>query len=158
MHNEEEDLVTDCLRRKHNGHSVDELPFRAAWGVIGSWICLIMNIIFCIAQFYAALYPVGGPYLSAEYFFEQYLAAPVVILLYVIWKAYSFIKVPKDRPLYVKIRDIDIYSGMREAQREMISGTGVSDDQRRESIAEMREENKKQGVGGYLKASVRAIF
>jgi len=35
-----------------NGHSVDELPFKAAFGVWGSWVCLIVNVLALIAQFY----------------------------------------------------------------------------------------------------------
>jgi yeast amino acid transporter len=146
------------LYRALNGHSVDELPFRAAFGVWGSYVCAIMNFVFCVAQFYVALYPVGGPNLNVENFFELYLAGPFVIGLYIIWKVYSWFAVPAHRPLYIKIKDIDIYSGMREGQADFISGRNVTEDQRRQSIQEMREENKKQGVGGWAKATVRTLF
>lgn len=66
--------------------------------------------------------------------------------------------VPAHRPLYIKIKDIDIYTGMREGQADFISGQGVTEDQRRQSIQEMREEKKKQGVKGWAKAAVRSLL
>lgn len=111
-----------------------------------------------MAQFYTALYPIGGPYLNAEAFFEAYLAGPFLVGLYVIWKVYSWFKFPAHRPLYIKIRDIDIYSGMREGQADLISGRGVTDEQRRASIAELKEDNRKAGAAGWAKAFVRSVF
>ena len=117
-----------------------------------------MNFICLMAQFYTALYPVGGPNLDPETFFELYLAGPFLVALYIIWKTYSWFKIPAHRPLYVKIKDIDIYTGMREGQAEMISGRGLTEDERRASIAELKEEQKKGGVAGWAKATVRSVF
>lgn len=144
--------------RKANGHSVDELPFKAMFGVWGSYLCLLINILCLMAQFYVALYPVGGPYLNAELFFQAYLAGPFLIGLYLIWKIYSWFVYPSHRPLFVRTKDIDIYTGMREGQRTMISGEDVPAEQRRASIAELQEENKKKGAKDYAMAVVRSIF
>src|ERR1700761_4955513 len=133
------------MRRKHQGHSVDELPFRAAFGVYGSYVCAVLNFVCLAAQFYVALWPVGGPNLNANAFFQAYLAGPFLIVLYIMWKVYSWFRVPEHRPLYVKIKNIDIYTGMREGQSTMISGPNVSLEQRRASILEMQEEQKKKG-------------
>lgn len=62
--------------------------------------------------------PIGGSP-SAEGFFEAYLAAPLIIVLYIFWKCYSWFKYPSHRPLYVKIKDIDIYTGLRPDQRRL---------------------------------------
>ncbi|KIV85473.1 hypothetical protein PV11_01165 [Exophiala sideris] len=140
-----------------NGHTVDELPFRAAFGVWGSWLCLLINVIALMAQFYVALYPIGGPNLNASNFFQLYLAGPLLIFLYLIWKVYSWFARPADRPLFVRTRDIDLYTGMRETQ-SMISGPGVPEGVRRASIQEMQAERKKGGPLGYLKAVVRNII
>jgi yeast amino acid transporter len=145
------------MRRKYQGHSVDELPFRAAFGVYGSYVCAILNFVCLAAQFYVALWPVGGPNLNAEDFFQAYLAGPFLVFLYVMWKVYSWFKVPSHRPLYVKIKDIDIYTGMREGQA-MISGDGLTEDQRRASITEIKEENRKQGIKGWATAAIRTVF
>lgn len=113
-----------------------------------------------IAQFYIALYPVGDPsgYLDAENFFQQYLAGPFLIALYLIWKTYSWFKVPEHRRMYIPIKDIDVYSGMRQGQVDMISGAGVTEDARRESIAAIKEENKKHGAKDYFTSIVRSVF
>ncbi|GAB1733271.1 hypothetical protein NU195Hw_g588t1 [Hortaea werneckii] len=141
----------------HNGHSLDELPFRAVFGVWGSWICLLINVIALIASFYTALYPLNGTYLSAENFFMSYLAAPLLVFLYCCWKGYSWFVHPEHRPLYVKIKDIDIYSNMRESQRR-VSGIDVSDEQRRSSISEMEGTKGRKGVKGWVMAGVRNLI
>jgi amino acid transporter len=126
--------------------------------VWGSYACLIIASLCIIAQFYVALYPVGGPDLDAENFFMSYLAGPVILFFYVFWKVYSYFYVPEHRPWYIPIKEIDIYSGMREGQRELISGQGVSDEQRRASIAEMQAEKGPKGPKGWAKSTVRFLF
>ena len=116
-----------------------------------------MNFICLAAQFYVALWPVGGPNLNPTIFFQDYLAGPFVLFLYAVWKTYSWFMVPEHRPLYIKIKDIDIYTGMREEQLE-ISGTHADPDYRRQSIMEMQTEKKKKGPVGYAKAFVASIF
>lgn len=110
-----------------------------------------------MAQFYVAIFPVGGSP-SATNFFQAYLAGPVLIFFYVIWKVYSWFKVPSHRPLWIATRDIDILTGMREGQAAMISGVGVSEEQRRASIIELKEENKKKGAMDWAKAAVRSVI
>lgn len=127
------------------------------FGVWGSWICLFINVIALIASFYTALYPLGGPYLKASAWFQSYLAAPLLVFLYVCWKVYSWFVHPEHRPLYVKIKDIDIYTGMRESQRR-VSGIDVSDTQRRSSMTEIAEARKKKGVKDWMVAGVRNVL
>ncbi|KAG6836723.1 hypothetical protein H0H93_004386 [Arthromyces matolae] len=45
---------------KHQGHSLEELPFQALGGVYGSYFGVILLSLVLIAQFYIALWPVGG--------------------------------------------------------------------------------------------------
>ena len=111
-----------------------------------------------MGQFYVALYPVGGPNLNANEFFQLYLAGPLFIFLYLCWKVYSWFVRPADRPLFIRTKDIDIYTGMRETQSSLISGVGISEEQRRASILEMQDESKKRGVQGHVMAVVRSIF
>ena len=137
---------------------MDELPFRAAFGIWGSWLCLLINIIALMAQFYVALYPVGGPNLNANEFFQLYLAGPLLVFLYLIWKIYSWFYKPSDRPLFIRTRDIDIYSGMRDTQA-MVSGRGVPEEQRRQSVMQMRDEApKRQGIKGWTVAGIRSLI
>ncbi|KAJ6276421.1 high-affinity amino acid transporter [Bipolaris maydis] len=97
--------------------------------------------------------------LSAENFFENYMAAPFLVVLYLMWKVYSWFKYPSHRPLWIRTKDIDIYSGMRQSQREMISGEGVTEEQRRASIQQMQEEQQqKKGFDSYVKAAYHTVF
>lgn len=91
-----------------NGRSTDDLPFTAMFGVIGSWIGLALNILCLIAQFYVALFPIGGSP-DAQAFFESYLAAPVVLLFFVGYKLYY-----KQWTFGVKLSEIDVDEGRRE--------------------------------------------
>jgi len=140
---------------KANGHSVDELPFKAAFGIYGSYVCLLINVISLMAQFYVALYPVGGPNLVAQTFFKLYLAGPFLIGLYVLWKVYSWIYVPADRPFFVAIKNIDIYTGMRESQR-LISHHDPA--VRAAQIPEVPLEKAKKSPAQYFMSSMRNVF
>lgn len=119
----------------------------------------MINVIALIASFYVALYPSPGSSPTAEGFFEFYLAGPFLLFLYAIWKIWSWFKVPSHRPLYVKIKDIDIYSGMRQYQLENVSGPEVPEERRRASIAlwEKEDENKK-GIKGRFMGLVHTVI
>lgn len=99
---------------KYNGRSTDELAYVAPWGTWGSWLGLGLNILCLIAEFYVALQG-----LSAQTFFENYLAAPIVILLYVGWKIYSeYTTDPtvekRGWKLWRSVDEIDVFSGIRD--------------------------------------------
>jgi amino acid transporter len=149
---------TNSIFRAHNGHSLDEIPYRASFGIWGSWVCFAICALALIAQFYVALFPVGGDPPNAEAFFQLYMAAPFLIVLYAMWKIYSWFKHPSHRPMWIATKDIDIYTGMRQVQRDMISGEGVTQEQRRASIQEMHDEQKKKGVKDYVMAGVHSLF
>lgn len=129
------------------GHSLDEIPYKAALGVWGSYICLFINFICLVAQFYVALYPVGGPNLDPEIFFQSYLAGPFLLALYLGWKGYSWFARPEHRPMWIAIKDIDLYNGIR--QPETIDGVEAD---------EYPDEKKKKGIKGWATAGVRAII
>ena len=119
---------------KYHGHTLDEIPFRAIFGVTGSWIGLLLVLIvliaqvsfglFCIAlihannaQFYTAIYAAvdgGGEPAGAEGFFKSSLAFFVVIAFYIVgwvWK----------RSTWKKISEIDVDSGRREIDWEILN-------------------------------------
>ena len=90
------------------GHSLDEIPFRAQFGITGSYLGLGLTILAIIATFYISLFPIGDKP-NAEYFFNQYLALPIIIALYVGWKIYSGGK----GGLWIKAEDMDLTTGLR---------------------------------------------
>lgn len=78
---------------KHQGHQLDEIPFHAALGEVGSWIGVGMVVLVLIAQLYIAIWPVKGGVNTAEGFFKTYLAFPVVSFFFVagyLWKREGF--------------------------------------------------------------------
>ncbi|KAL9130491.1 MAG: hypothetical protein Q9175_007007 [Cornicularia normoerica] len=90
------------------GHTLDELPFQAQFGVIGSYIGFGLNVLALIATFYVSVWPVGGS-TNATNFFQSYLAAPIVIALYIFWKVYSRNK----GGFFVRAHQMDLLTGMR---------------------------------------------
>lgn len=109
-----------------------------------------------IAQFYVALYPVGGPNLDTATFFQLYLAGPLLIFLYFVWKVYSWFVRPVDRPLWIPISKIDLYAGMRDSQTT-ISGENVDPEARRASIEHMQA-MKPKTVKDHAMGVVRSVF
>ncbi|KAF3769918.1 hypothetical protein M406DRAFT_248429 [Cryphonectria parasitica EP155] len=93
---------------KAHGYTLDQIPYKPTLGVWGSWIGLILAILCLIATFYSSLYPSADATPDAEVFFESFLAAPVVLALYLGWKIYT-----KDWRLMVPIHEMDLKSGLR---------------------------------------------
>ncbi|KAH8909551.1 amino-acid permease inda1 [Coniochaeta sp. PMI_546] len=100
---------------KAQGYSLDQIPYKPTLGVLGSWIGFLLNIICLMATFYNALYPSPDSTPTAKAFFQAYLAAPVVLFLYLLWKAIS-----RDWRLYVPLRDMDLKSGLRMLEQHEI--------------------------------------
>jgi len=94
------------LAWKAQGHTLDELSFVSPFGIIGSCFGLGLNILCLIAQFYTALSPLcGAP--SVAGFFQSYLAAPVVLVFYIIWKIWK-------KPPFMRPSTIDLVTGLRQ--------------------------------------------
>lgn len=87
---------------KAQGHTLDEIPFKAIGGVAGSWVGFILCLIVLAATFYNAIQP-----LDVEIFFMNWLAVPVIIFFWIIgffWK----------RTGWLKLSQIDVDTGRRE--------------------------------------------
>ncbi|KAJ4299965.1 hypothetical protein N0V90_005213 [Kalmusia sp. IMI 367209] len=108
-----------------------------------------------MAQFYVAVWPLGGEP-DAETFFSLYIAAPLIIGLYGVWKAWSWTRYPAHRRLWVPISEINVHEGMR-LEQQAISGEGVPDEVRRSSITEMQAE-KKTGPKAFARRMVGGLF
>ncbi|KAI0010296.1 amino acid permease/ SLC12A domain-containing protein [Xylariaceae sp. FL0662B] len=101
------------LAWKAQGRQLGEIPYRPPLGIWGSAIGLFLNCVCLIATFYNALYPSPNATPSASDFFQQYLAAPLVIALYLFWKIYS-----GNWRMWVNLDDIDLVSGSRPQEIE----------------------------------------
>lgn len=101
------------------GHTLDELAFTSQAGVIGSWIGFIFNIIVLIAQFWTGAWPEGysnlGAAGQAKNFFLAYLAVPIVLLFYVVYKIYY-------KTSIMRSENMDLQTGVREINlRELLA-------------------------------------
>ncbi|KAI4187642.1 MAG: hypothetical protein L6R41_002667 [Letrouitia leprolyta] len=121
---------------KAQGRTLDQLPYRASFGVVGSFIGFCLACIALIATFYVSLFPIGADP-DAEVFFENYLAAVVVIALYLGWKAWTRFR----GGLYVKASEMDLDTGMRHFDLEPIDNG-----YRRKSMANL----PKRMVGAFV--------
>ncbi|GJN89896.1 hypothetical protein Rhopal_002885-T1 [Rhodotorula paludigena] len=91
------------------GHSTEELPYLAIGGVWGSWIGFILVCLVLIANFYIAVWPLGGSpggTEAAEAFFKAYIAAPILLFFWLC--AYI-----KNRTLPYKASEIDLDTGRK---------------------------------------------
>jgi len=100
---------------KYNGRSLDELVYVAPFGAWGSAVGFFLACLCIIAEFYVSLIS-----WDAKTFFENYLAAPIVIFLYFCWKFYApWTNDPRveKRPFfnfYKKASEIDVFTGLRD--------------------------------------------
>lgn len=97
---------------QYQGRSLDEVAFKSQVGVIGSWIGFAINVLVMIAQFWVALFPIGGKP-NASSFFQSYLAAPIVFALFICYKIWKKTK-------FVRLHEIDIDTGRREVDLDLL--------------------------------------
>lgn len=97
---------------KYHGRDVKELAFAAPFGLIGSCIGFGLVVLCLIAAFYTAVAP-----MSAKVWFENFLAAPIVLALMAGWGIYGYFN--KDPELkrgvwFIPVKDMDVFSNMRD--------------------------------------------
>lgn len=99
---------------KCQGRDTSELAFVSQAGLIGSWFGVILNILIIIAQFWVALWPIGGSP-NALTFFEAYLSFPIIMVTYIAHKIWK-----RNWKMYIRAKDIDIDTGRRELDLDLL--------------------------------------
>ncbi|KAI5948816.1 HIP1 [Candida theae] len=89
-------------------------PFKAIGGDYGAYLSMILNVLILVAQFYVALYPINGKPLQADTFFQAYLAAPIVLVLYVGHKIWT-----RNWKMYIRAEEMDLLTGRNEMDIEV---------------------------------------
>ena len=100
---------------KKQGYALDQLAFRSQAGVLGSWVGFFLNVLVLIAQFWTGIAPVPnqdgthvtGAVARTENFFAAYLAVPIVLLFYIVYKI--LYKTP-----FMRSKDMDLKTGIRQ--------------------------------------------
>lgn len=77
------------------------------------------------AQFYIALFPVGGGDPSAENFFISYLAAPIVILFYFGYKVWDYKKTGRTQ-FYNTVKQMELTEGLRYLAPEVMEENRIN--------------------------------
>ena len=87
------------------GHSLDEIAFKAPLGIAGSVCGLILVFMVLVVQLYVAVSPIEGK-ITGEGFIKEYLSVIVIILLYsggLIWK--------RRRPRMISLEEVNLVTG-----------------------------------------------
>ncbi|WFD29821.1 hypothetical protein MSPP1_000834 [Malassezia sp. CBS 17886] len=94
------------------GHTLDELPWTSPFGVFGSWVGMIFNILVVCAKFYVSAFPIGEESMTgmkrAYEFFVGMVSLPIVLLFFFLFKIIR-------RTRIVRLREVDLVTGRRAA-------------------------------------------
>lgn len=96
------------------GRDTTELTYKAQAGVYGSYYGFAIVILVLIAQFWIALYPIGGKP-NANDFFMAYLSFPIIFTFYGSHKIWT-----KNWRLYIRGKDIDIDTGRQMKDLDLL--------------------------------------
>ncbi|EEB89112.1 hypothetical protein MPER_12833 [Moniliophthora perniciosa FA553] len=92
-----------CQRAwKVQGHSVEELPFKALGGIYGSIVGLVLIVLVFIAQFYVRVFLVE----KEQRVFKSFLAGPIILFNWIAGYAWK-----RTRPL--RAHEIDLDTGRK---------------------------------------------
>ena len=93
----------------YQGQSVKYLPFRACFGVYGSYVGLILNVLCLAAQIYLACSPVLGTMTFTSWMMDM-VAVPVIFGFFIVWK------VCKNRQEggWVRLAEMDLITGRKD--------------------------------------------
>ncbi|KAG7660663.1 HIP1 [[Candida] subhashii] len=99
-----------------------ETAFKAIGGDYGAYFSMFIVVLILIAQFYVALYPIGGEPLPALNFFQAYLAAPIVLVSYLGHKIWT-----RNWSLYIKAEDMDLVTGRNVVDTEWMKQEAIEE-------------------------------
>lgn len=100
---------------KYHNISLNSLGYVSQTGLWGSYYAMFWQVLILIAQFWIALFPIGGAKPTASNFFQNYLGAVVFLAFYLGYKIYH-----RDWKLYIKVQDIDIHADRTIFDEEVI--------------------------------------
>lgn len=105
--------------------SLGEVGFKSQVGVYGSAYAAVMMTLALIAQFWVAIKPIGEDHLDAQAFFENYLAMPILIALYLGYKIWK-----REWRLYIPADQIDLVSHRRIFDEEVLKQEELEEKER----------------------------
>ncbi|PRT56546.1 General amino-acid permease GAP1 [Wickerhamiella sorbophila] len=97
---------------EHNGIGLDELEYVAPLGKWGGLVGFLFVVFVLIVQFWVSLFPTKSA--DAYNFFQAYLSFFIILALFVAHKLWT------RHWSYVRVKDIDVTTGVRVADREQL--------------------------------------
>jgi yeast amino acid transporter len=93
----------------HQGQSIKYLPFKACFGVYGSYLGLLINV-FCIcAQVFLAFSPIHGSLTSTSWVMDV-VAVPVIFGFYAVWKLCT----SRKKGGWIRLAEMDLVTGRKD--------------------------------------------
>lgn len=99
---------------KFQGRGTDELAYTSQGGIWGSIFGVLLNFLVLVAQFWVALFPIGGSP-DASDFFQSYLSFPIILVFYLFHKIWR-----RNWRLWIPAEEIDIDTGRRELDLDLL--------------------------------------
>ena len=97
------------------GRSTDEIIFRSPLGTFGSWTGILVLILIVIGEVWVSIWPIGSP-ADVQQFWKNCLSLPLMIVMWAGFKTYH----RSWNMLWVKLEDIDLDTGRREIDVELL--------------------------------------
>ncbi|KAL6453250.1 GAP4 S-adenosylmethionine permease GAP4 [Candida maltosa Xu316] len=107
------------------GRSTDEIIFKSPLGTFGSWCGIVLLALVVVGEIWISIFPLGSP-ADVVTFWQNCLSLPLMIIMWVSFKTWN----KSWNMLWVKLEDIDLDTGRRELDLELL----------KQELAERREE------------------
>ncbi|SCU95640.1 LAFA_0G01398g1_1 [Lachancea sp. 'fantastica'] len=97
------------------GRSLGELGYKSQTGVTGSYYATFIMVCVLIGQFWVAIAPIDSSKLDANNFFENYLALPILLVLYIGYKVWM-----REWRLFIPASEIDLNVGRKVFDEDLV--------------------------------------
>lgn len=93
---------------KYQGESIKSLPFRACFGIYGSYLGLALNILCMMAQLFLACFPINGK-MTFQSWMMDFVAVPIILTFFILWKIFK----SNQKGGWVKLAEMDLVTGRK---------------------------------------------
>lgn len=107
---------------KAQGRSVSELAFVSPLGLFGSYSGMIILLLVIVGEIWVSIWPIGDG-ADVVTFWQNCLSLPLMILMWFFYKLFT----KSFNNLYVKLEDIDLDTGTREMDIEVVKQQAAED-------------------------------
>lgn len=118
------------MAMKIQGRSTDEIWVPSMFGIWGSCLAIVIDILVIMGQFWVGLFPLNNQgKADPKTFFQMIMALPIMVILFLAYKFYY-------KTSFVNLAEMDLDTGRRETDMDLL----------RIEIAEERERARAKGI------------